>query len=193
VSANISRIIGIFLLQSCSLFGAITQIFDPSGLALENDFESSIISSSVVFDSTVVIGLAGDSSSGVTTSGTKGALDTLANSPMEGHLTVEAVGIGFWFGNDDFGSVFQASLSVYSDALLIGSVLVTSNGNDHVDQFIGLRSDTAFDRFIVTYQRPEAGVLDIFIDDLYIAAVPEPSGAIFLGFAGCFLLRRRQL
>jgi hypothetical protein len=173
--------------------GAVTQLFNSSGLVLENDFENSLISSSVIFDSTVVTGLAFQSSGGVTTSGAGGALDTFANAPMEGTLTVPAIGIGFWFGNNDFGAIFQAVLSVYSGASFLGSVTVTSNGNDYVDQFIGLSSDTAFDRFVVTYQRPQAGLLDVFIDDLHLASVPEPSSLAFFGASGFLLLRRRVL
>lgn len=172
--------------------GAVTQLFSSAGLLLENDFESSLVSSAVVFDSTVVTGFAFESSSSVTTSGTRGARDASAVAPMEGTLTVPATAIGLWFGNDDFGAIFNAVLSVYSGASFLGSVSVSSNGNDYVDQFIGLASDTAFDRFAIVYQRPEAGVLDVFIDDLHLTTVPEPSACGLASVAVLVCLRRRR-
>lgn len=173
--------------------GAVTQVFSSAGMQLENDFETAANSSAVVFDPTVTTGLAFQTSSGVTTSGARGALDAFANAPMEGGMTIPVSGLGFWFGNDDFGAIFNAVLSVYSGQTLLGSVSVTSNGNDHVDQFIGLTSDSPFDRFIVTYERPQAGVLDVFIDDLYLSPVPEPTGLALLGLGGGMLFRRRRL
>ena len=103
--------------------------------------------------------------------------------------------IGMLFGNDQdpYGAFFDATLSVFAGATFIGSVVVASNGNDLTDQFIGLRSDTAFTRASLDYVTSGASK---FIGrlDLGLVSVPEPGTLVLLGLglAGLGLSRRRK-
>ena len=112
--------------------------------------------------------------------------------------------VGMTFGNDQSccGSTgfFDAILSIFDGATLLGSVTVATNGNDLVDQFIGLGSDTTFNLVTLSYGPGSGGLtrfinrIDIGYDDVVDA--PEPStlalfatGLALLGFIGW---RRRK-
>lgn len=78
-----------------------------------------------------------------------------------------------YFGNDDFGLIFDAKLAVFDlMGLMLGSVVVTSNGNDYADQFIGLRSDTPFRLVSLSYARPDAGALSLYVDNFMVGITP---------------------
>jgi len=78
----------------------------------------------------------------------------------------------------------------------LGSITVAANRNDFADQFIGLRSDTAF-RFVnISYQRPNAQELSVYIDDFGRSdyTVPEPGTSLLLlsGLGIVFALRKQR-
>jgi hypothetical protein len=175
----------------------ITQLFDPATLTLSNDFESTKDNGDVTFEASAEVVLARLYADSVTPSGIKGLADTLGNAPLEGTLSSPSTAIGLWFGNDDFGYTFDAMLEVFFGGGSLGSVTVAANRNDFADQFIGLSSDTAFDRFQITYQRPEAQELSVYVDDLYLGkagSIPLPATlALFgLGLAGLGWSRRKK-
>jgi hypothetical protein len=173
----------------------VTQLVGPGGLTLVNDFESVRDNSAVNFLSSTDAAreLAFRWTSSVTPSGTWGLVEIGFQAALVGTLSSPATAVGLWFGNDDFGLVFDAILRVYSGATLLGSVSLASNGNDFADQFLGLESDTPFDSFDVLYQRPEAQMLAVYVDDVYVRAAPESDTlALFgLGLAGLGLSLRR--
>lgn len=137
------------------------------------DFESSVNSDLWIFDSSASVAAASTAVGGVTPSGVKGLSEPRGREPLVAFLLVDAFEVGMYFGNDDFGTIFDAELAVF-DLLgtLLGSVAVTSNGNDFADQFIGLRSDTPFRLVTLSYQRPEAGLLSLYVDDFRLGVSP---------------------
>ena len=181
------------LMFSTFTHSAVIQLTDPSGMILSNNFESTINNADITFDSTVKIVSADSWTGHVTPSGGQGILEFLVNAPLVGSLSSAKDSIGFWFGNDDFGLVFDAVLEVFDGAGLIGSVAVSSNGNDFADQFIGLKSDMAFDSFHFYYERPQANQLAVYIDDVYlgvnnpmtsasVVTLPTPGSLALLSF-----------
>ena len=163
-----------------------------------NDFEATINTANITFDATSFRVSASTASDGVTTSGTQGLAELIQNEPLTAILGVDAFEVGLFFGNDET-SIFDAILSVFDASnTLLGTVSVESNANDFVDQFIGLRSDTAIRRVDFAYQRPEAGNLAVYIDDFTIgldrtvpAPAPAPIVLLAIGLAGLALRRRR--
>lgn len=175
----------------------ITPLFAPSGLTLVNDFESTINNSQSTWDTTAELALASTWTEGGTPSGVQGLLEFLPNGPLEALLPSSAFQVGLWFGNDanpagspiNLGIVY-AHLEVFEDAHSLGSVTVFSNRNEFADQFIGLSSDVAFDRVAISYLRPQARQLAVFVDDFYLGdqptmnvAVPSPVALILTALA----------
>jgi hypothetical protein len=155
-----------------------------------NDFETGVDTPQVNFNSSAFPSQASTSAGGVTTSGKLGLSESSANDPLSAFLLTPAIEVGMFFGNDDFGLKFDVTLTALDlFGNPFGSVSVKSNGNDHVDQFIGLRSDTEFERVELSYSRPGAKSLSLFIDDFTIGVggttVDEPGA---FGLLLCALL-----
>ena len=161
-----------------------------SATTITNDFESAINLPQFTFDATAELELALVLSGGVTSSGAQGLKEfnnqMNPNGPLNVTFAVPVQEIGMFFGNDDFNFQFDAILEVFDAAnASLGSVQVAANRNDHVDQFLGVRSDTPIKYAAVSYQRPQAQQLAVFIDDFKIgvgtAIVPEPTSAAVAG------------
>lgn len=186
------------LVFSSAANAALIQLSDSTGLTLSNDFETSVNNADITFDGTASRFASASATSSVTPSGEWGLLESRFDAPLTGTLSTHTTAVGFWFGNDDFGLVFDAILELFDGVTSLGSVSVTSNANDYADQFIGASSTVAFDSFQFTYQRPEAGGLSVYIDDVYLGSpsvsVPEPASlALFgLGLAGMGVFGNRR-
>ncbi|MDX1430995.1 MAG: hypothetical protein R3286_00980 [Gammaproteobacteria bacterium] len=157
----------------------ITQLDSESAFlstsVFSTDFETSVNSDLWIFDSSASVTAASSAVRGMTPSGMKGLTEPRGREPLTAFLLVDAYEVGMYFGNDDFGSIFDAELTVF-DALgtLLGSVVVESNGNDYADQFIGLRSLSPFRFVTLSYERPAAGGLSLYVDDFYLGITPPP-------------------
>lgn len=96
--------------------------------------------------------------------------------------------LGAFFGNDQGYGYTATTLSIFDpDGVLLGSVVVPTNNNMSVDQFIGLRSDMAF--YSARFEN-NGDWLCIVLDDMTFT-VPEPATICLLGL-GVIILRRRQ-
>jgi hypothetical protein len=149
------------------------------------------------FEESALVGLSSLWTDSVTPSGEKGIVEPTANAPLRFEFDQPATEVGMWFGNDDFGRVFDAKLELFNAAnVSLGFVLVRSNGNDQADQFIGARSAAGAKYAQVSYNQPTAQLLTVYIDDLKVGFVPEPAGAL-LTVCGCLgialLVRRPRL
>lgn len=167
---------------------AITQLSSATDITTGylNDFESVINSGPAIFDSSAFRDTASTWTESVTPSGSYGLIERVANGPLNVQLSSKHHSVGFYVGNDDFGYAFDAILTVFDGATSLGAVTLAVNKNDYADQFLGLSSSIAFDRVQVTYLRPEAQELAVYIDDFRLgvsAPVPEP-GTYALIFAG---------
>lgn len=192
------------VLLSMAPAGYATVITQLSGLGdftstsiVSQDFESSIDTATFSFDSSASTFSSGAASSGVTTSGTQVLVEFPGDDPLTAIFSSDVFEVGMFFGNDERSS-FTVTLSVFDAAtMLLGSVTVDPNGNDYVDQFIGLRTDTAARSMTVSYGG--AGCCAIAIDDFTVGlertAMPEPATvALFgLGLLGLAWSRRRQI
>jgi hypothetical protein len=181
---------------SSQSFAGVIFLGSPASLALLNDFESTVNNASVSFDAQASLQPSGTWTEGVTPSGTQGLVESLGDAPLNGTFSSYYTSMGFWFGNDDFGLGFDAILEVFDGATSLGAVSLAANRNDFADQFIGLTSDTAFNKFQISYERPEASGLSVYIDDIYAgeSAVPEPSilSLMVLALAGLGIRSRRK-
>ncbi len=193
------KIICLFVCLFASAANAtIVQLADPSGLSLSNNFENSVDNTDATFSSTSQA-LASSFASSVTPSGIYGISNNSSIEPLVGNLSSPTTAMGIWFGNDDFNLTFDAILEVFNGATSLGSIRVQSNANDFADQFLGLSSTVAFDSFQVSYERPNAQGLYIYLDDLYLgessAPIPEPASLALLGLglAGIGFSRKRKL
>lgn len=164
-----------------------------------NDFETVRDSGPVTWNAGTLQSASGYSGN-VTTSGVLGLASDTFPQTLTANLSSFYNAVGLNFGNDDTccASSFSAILTVYSGATNSGSVTVSANMNDFVDQFIGLSSITAFDRVDISYGANTS--LYTFIDDFRLGsaatgAVPEPStwAMMLLGFGAVgFAMRRRR-
>ncbi len=134
----------------------------------------------VTFPSTARLGLAQAWTDGITPSGKMGLVEDVVNEPLRFVFPTPVLEVGMYFGNDDFGRLFNATLELFDAGdVSLGSVQVRSNGNDFADQFIGARSSVAAKSAAIYYERPNAQSLSIYIDDLTVGGlVPEPSGIV---------------
>ena len=115
-----------------------------------------------------------------------------------GNLVLEVFGfsayeVGLTVGNDQ--SVFEIVLDVFDNAALLGSVSIFGTGNDLNDQFIGLGSTVAFNRFTLTYNVSALAAFTTRIDLGYDrVSVPEPGTLALLGIglAALGLYRRKR-
>ena len=135
-------------------------------------------------------------------SGTNAGSEVGANTPNPTPMTFSgfsAFEIGMTFGNDE-NSIFDVTLSIFDNATLLDSVLVTTNGNDISDQFIGLVSDLAFNSVSLAYGTGSGTLahfitrIDIGYDDVSVVPVPAAVwlfGTALIGFFG--YSRRRKI
>ena len=176
--------------------GSITQIdFDnaASGSLATNLFLSDgvVFTRDDGFDPVII------SPTNLATSSPANAIGTIGLPPtgFTNHLNVvftqPTLEVGAFFGNDQFASFTQMTLSIFDSAGLIGSVNLADNNNDDVDQFLGVQSTVPF-----TMARFEHDAVDlaVVIDDLGFTSVPEPSSATLLVLISfcCFSIHRRR-
>ena len=198
---NYALCAAIALASAAPAAAQITQLTSTGQITTSyvNNFETTRDSGPVTFTSGS-LQLASGYSGSVTTSGVQGlASDTFPGS-LTANLSSFYNAVGLNFGNDDTccATGFSAVLTVFSGATNLGSVSVTANMNDFVDQFIGLSSVTPFDRVSITYGANTS--LYTFIDDFRLGtvsngAVPEPStwAMMLMGFGAIgFAMRRRR-
>src|SRR5262245_42782205 len=184
----------------------ITPIPGPGGflspITYTDDFEVGADKSSppntppFTFESTAKLGLASAWTAGVTSSGVKGLVESYDSNPLEIVFASPVNEVGMYFGNDDFGRVFNANLELFdANNASLGKVQVRSNGNDQADQFIGARSSLPARSALIYYDQPNAQLLSVYIDDLRVGAlVPEPSSLALVtcGLMGVFGLCHRR-
>jgi hypothetical protein len=117
---------------------------------------------------------------------------TFSNTFLE-FVGFSAFEVGLIVGNDQ--SVFEIVLAIFDNATLLGSVSIFGTGNDLNDQFIGLGSTVAFNRFTLTYDTPQLAEFTTRVDlGFDSVSVPEPGTlALFgIGLLGMGLARRRR-
>ncbi len=166
----------------------ISALSNSDGMTLINDFETSVNNTYVTFSPGTQVA-ASNWADDVTPSGLYGVG---GGQLVSGDLANATTSIGFWYGNDDFGKIFDVVLEVFFDGVSLGTIAATTNGNDEADQFMGLSSDSLFNSFSISYAN--GGGLYVYADDLYVGGnelspVPVPAaawlfGSALLGFAG---------
>lgn len=119
--------------------------------------------------------------------------------PITFTFDVPASSVGMFFGNDDTccASGFDAHLDIFNNAVLLGTVSVTANMNDAVDQFIGFISSELVTSVTIRYGSGTDVGLFTVVDDLYFntaQSVAEPAmlGLLCLGLAGFGIAARRR-
>jgi hypothetical protein len=152
-----------------------------------NNFEDGAANSSppatipFTFESSAKVGLASAWTAGTTSSGLKGLVESVEDKPMRIQFSQPVGEVGMYFGNDDFGRKFDAILELFdASQVSMGLVKVRSNGNDLTDQFIGVRSSAPVMSATIAYQQPNAQLLSVFIDDLRVGLIPEPTSMVML-------------
>jgi hypothetical protein len=178
---------------------AVTQLGSPADIATSylNDFESVVDAGPATFDSTAFRITAAAATDSVTPSGSYGLFHYIDNGPLNVQLSAKYNSVGFYVGNDDFGYAFDAILTVFDGETNLGTVTLAVNRNDYADQFLGLSSSLAFNRVQISYQRPEAHLLAVYIDDFRLGAptpVPEPGtyALMLMGLAAMGAVARRR-
>jgi hypothetical protein len=181
---------------------SLTPILGPGGFTspttFTHDFEGETVNAApantaqFTFEPTSKLVPASLWTDSVTPSGTQGLVEAVDVEPMTIAFNSPVHEVGAFFGNDDFDLTFQVVLEIFDAAnSSLGSVQVAANSNDFADQYIGVRSDTAIKSAAFYYQRPNAGELSVYIDDLKVGvAVPEPTG-LLLVLSGMLILAVR--
>ena len=130
-------------------------------------------------------------------SGTRGLSTLDFPDPITFTFATPASSVGMYFGNDDpcCSSGFDASLDIFGMGGLIGTISVTANMNDSVDQFIGFISSEMVTA--VTLRYGSNVTLYTVIDDLRfndaVAVVPVPATLPLLASAlGMVAVWRRR-
>jgi hypothetical protein len=167
---------------------SITNRYAPLGVQFTRDDGNAV----VAFDWTL---LGRTTTSGPNVMATAGSPFTTSANFI---FSVPVNEIGMFFGNDQgFGGYTMTTLFAY-DSLnnLIGSVVVNTNNNTSVDQYIGLSSSTNIARARI---ENNTTALAIVVDDLAFgvastAAVPEPGTEWLLlaGLPALLWLRRKR-
>lgn len=103
------------------------------------------------------------------------------STDLELSFTQPTFALGAYFGNDQGGGGYtQTTLSVFdAQHVLLGSVVVPTNDNTSVDQFIGLTSTVPF-----AYAEFDnsGSFYSVVLDDVkYGSAVPEPGSLLLMG------------
>jgi hypothetical protein len=94
--------------------------------------------------------------------------------------------LGAFFGNDQGYGYTATTLSIFDhEGVFLDSVVVPTNDNTAVDQFIGLRSDVAF--YSARFEN-NGEWLAISLDDM-IFTVPESATILLLGLGALGLIR----
>ncbi len=102
---------------------------------------------------------------------------------------VPATSVGMWVGNDDFGLITEAVLSVFDADGFVDSISIFMNGNDWVDEFLGFNSNVAVTRVELEYIHP---TLAEYVDDVYFNVIPGPGVLPLLVVAGLAGRPRRR-
>lgn len=175
---------------------AVRKITLPFAMEYLNDFELRANEAGITFDSGVLVNTCDIASCSIT-SGVQGLRSSTSPGQLSATITDTYRSILFWFGNDDpcCSGPFDVRLTVFANGVELGSVTERANMNDLADQYIGLYSETPFDRFEVDYG---GAPLHVFIDDLGLSQfgiVPEPASWAMMiagfGVAGATTRRRR--
>ena len=109
--------------------------------------------------------------------------------PLIVNFNVDAYEVGFYFGNDHF--LYFGQVDYYIDAYdsadnYLGTVSMTGNGDDRINQFLGLRSDDVLG-YIAIRNTASSFNPGIVIDDYSVGyepssdPVPEPASLTLLG------------
>jgi hypothetical protein len=160
------------------------------------DFETGLVNTALSFSGLgrVFIESAASASSGITTSGLFGlVVDSTNPNTLRINFNINVNETGLWFGNDAFGNIFSAYLFAYNEANeLLGSASKETNGNDFVDQFIGLRTTQNISYLIFEYPKSESRGLSIFIDDVSygLIKVSEPNSLLIFAILVAFISRK---
>jgi len=124
-----------------------------------------------------------------------------SSGPME-FSEFSAYEVGMMFGNDQAccgsSGFFDVTLTVFDGLTLLGSVVVSSNGNDLADQFIGLGSDAAFNKVTLSYGDGSASLtrfinrIDIGYDAISSVPIPPALWLFGSGLLGLVGMARRK-
>ena len=132
-------------------------------------------------------------------SGTTGLSTLDFPDPITFTFATPASSVGMFFGNDDTccASGFDANLDIFGTGGLIGTISVTANMNDSVDQFIGFISNEMVTAVTLRYGSGSDVGLYTVIDDLRFnnaaAVVPVPASLPLLASAlGVVAVWRRR-
>ncbi|MCB1787762.1 MAG: PEP-CTERM sorting domain-containing protein [Chromatiaceae bacterium] len=201
---TLSAVLSLGVSSMCQ--AAIVQVFDSASLSPDpfrlHDFETITggIGATYSSGSGIRTVSSGGASSGVTTSGVNVLTTNGFPEPINITFDAPASSVGLFFGNDEpSAGTFDAFLDIYDATGLIGSVSVTANGNDFVDQFIGFNSDELVTEVSIRYGDGTDVALFTVIDDVQFnvaadADVPEPAALALLGlgFVGLGYQRRKR-
>jgi hypothetical protein len=197
----VCRIVGIYLASKAPFVPAATinSISDPASFVSPHvvvyDFEDGEINQfPATFEVSNIFGAASDWAGAITPSGTHGVVEHHVNDPLRAKFSAPVFEVGTYFGNDEnFAGKFAVTLRAFDSVnVALGTVVVTSNGNDYADQFIGLRSNEPVWAVETSYARPPGGQLSIYVDDFRVGLVPEPLTATLNWLAICGLAALRK-
>lgn len=185
VPAYLTQAATITRISSPGEFLAGTTVIDDFEAGAHNDPPPS--AAPFGFEGTSKLGSAEKWTGGVTSSGKLGLVEFYPDSPLQINFAMPVSEVGMYFGNDDFGRIFNVNLELFdANNVSLGKVQVRSNGNDQADQYIGARSNGPARSALVYYDQPNAQLLSVYIDDLKVGLIPEPSSVVLAvcGLAG---------